>query len=170
MVPLCPICTYFPSWWQLPLDPVAQQINYMPKKKCFHLSVCVQQPLNTNRNPMSQTQINSTRCRIFKNNKLGWEGMKFWLLGNVSTKLFPSLPEHSLHLHGQKVRESSATGIYLVVTSIHSKLNSSWKQRTALRQALQGSKSLPLVHRMMLPVLKYSFFSVQTGQMATFGQ
>lgn len=38
--------------------------------------------------------------------------MKFWLLGNISTKLFPSLQERSLHLHGQKVKVSSATGIY----------------------------------------------------------
>lgn len=34
-------------------------------KEVFPPFVCVQQPLNTNRNPMSQTQINSTRCRIF---------------------------------------------------------------------------------------------------------
>ena len=37
--------------------------------------MCVHQPLNTNGNPMPQTQINSIRCRIFKNNKLGRWGV-----------------------------------------------------------------------------------------------
>lgn len=49
---------------------------------------------------MPQTQINLTWCRIFKN-KLEKKS-RFRLLGNISTKLFPSLREHSLHLHGQK--------------------------------------------------------------------
>lgn len=91
-------------------------------------------PRNTDRSPVPQIQINLTQRIIFlKSNKLGGKNV-FWLLSNVSVRLFTVKTILAIFMD-KSHRDLSNRHIYSCDIN-RQQVDFSWKQQGAKQQAL----------------------------------